>query len=297
MSNFWQWWQHLPSNIDPVIFSVGHFQLRWYGLMYIIAFAVVYLLIRYRVKTESVTYNMVMVERFLTWAILGVLAGGRLGYVLFYNAGHYWMHPLEIVLPISTQNGLEFTGFSGMSYHGGLLGVAVAFIIFAKKYQVNFFTFTDLIVPTIPLGFMFGRIGCFINGMLYGRPTEMPWGMYFPMDPDGMLRHPSQLYEAFLEGLVLFLVLWGLRKKRAAVHSMASLYLLGYGMVRFGIEFFRQPDAHLGEVVGFLTTGQLLSIGMIAGGLVLYVVRNSSSSPLAKLRSASGISGSSGAKV
>jgi len=284
MNNFWQWWQHLPSKIDPVIFSLGHFQVRWYGVMYIVAFTVVYLLIRYRVKTESVTYDMVMVERFLTWAIVGVLVGGRLVYILFYNAGYYLMHPLEIVLPFSTQNGLEFTGFSGMSYHGGMLGVGVAFILFAKKYRVNFFTFTDLIVPAIPLGFMFGRIGCFINGMLYGRPTEVPWGMYFPMDPEGLVRHPSQLYEAFLEGLVLFLVLWGLRKKQMAVHSMAALYLLGYGVSRFGIEFFRQPDLHLGEVLWFLTTGQLLSLGMIVGGLFLYAVGNSLSSSLAKIR-------------
>lgn len=287
MNNFWQWWQHLPSQIDPVIFSLGHFQVRWYGVMYIIAFAVVYLLIRYRVKTESVTYDMVMVERFLTWAIVGVLAGGRLGYVLFYNAGYYLMHPLEIVLPISTQSGLEFTGFSGMSYHGGMLGVAAAFILFAKKYGVNFFTFTDLIVPAIPLGFMFGRIGCFINGMLYGRPTDVSWGMYFPMDPEGLLRHPSQLYEAFLEGLVLFLVLWGLRKKRMAVHSMAALYLLGYGMLRFGIEFFRQPDAQLGEVVWFFTTGQLLSMGMIVGGIVLYIARIFPSSPFSGIHAPS----------
>ncbi len=273
MNNIWQWWQHLPSKIDPVIFSLGHFQVRWYGVMYIVAFAVVYLLIRYRVTTESVKYDMAMVERFFTWAIVGVLVGGRLGYVLFYNAGYYLMHPVEIVLPFSTQNGLEFTGFSGMSYHGGMLGVAVAFILFAKKYQVNFFTFTDLMVPAIPLGFMFGRIGCFINGMLYGRPTDVPWGMYFPMDSAGLLRHPSQLYEALLEGLVLFLLLWVIGKKRFAENSMAALYLLGYGIFRFGIEFFRQPDVQLGTVVTVFTMGQILSSGMVLLGIGILILR------------------------
>jgi len=270
MNNFLDWWQHLPSRIDPVLLSLGHLKIHWYGLMYILAFAVVYLLIRYRVRTESTDYDMDLVERFFTWAIIGVLVGGRLGYVLFYNAGYYLAHPLEIVLPFSAGNGgVQYTGISGMSYHGGMLGVAIAFVLFARKYHVNFFRFTDLIVPAIPLGFMFGRIGCFINGMLYGRPTEVPWGMYFPMDSSGLLRHPSQLYEALFEGLVLFVILWPLRKKRFSRNAMAAFYLIGYGFFRFVIEFFRQPDPHLGEVVWTLTTGQLLSAGMVVAGSVL----------------------------
>ncbi|MCF7805249.1 MAG: prolipoprotein diacylglyceryl transferase [Candidatus Marinimicrobia bacterium] len=273
MNDFWQWWQHLPSKIDPVLLSLGHFKIHWYGLMYIVAFAVVYLLIRYRLQTESVDYNMDLVERFFTWAIIGVMVGGRLGYVLFYTAGYYLAHPIEIVLPFSAQNGgLQFTGFSGMSYHGGMLGVAVAFVAFARKYKVNFFKFTDLVVPAIPLGFMFGRIGCFINGTLYGRPTDVPWGMYFPMDATGLLHHPSQLYEALFEGLILFLILWAVRKKRFSENTMAAWYLMGYGFFRVSIEFFRQPDAHLGEVLWFLTTGQLLSLGMVAGGVALFLI-------------------------
>jgi len=272
MSNFWQWWQHLPSKIDPVIFSLGHFQVRWYGVMYVVAFAVVYLLAMYRIKTEPSEYNKELVERFFTWAIIGVLVGGRLGYVLFYNAGYFLSHPIEIVLPISTGNGIQFTGFSGMSYHGGMLGVATAFVLFARKYQVNFFRFTDLIVPAIPLGFMFGRFGCFINGMLYGRPTQVSWGMYFPIDSAGLLRHPSQLYEALFEGLAMFLLLWTVRNKRFAEHAMAALYLLGYGLFRFGIEFFRQPDSQLGTVVSIFTMGQILSAGMILLGIGLLIV-------------------------
>lgn len=274
MNNFWQWWQHLPLKIDPVIFSLGHFQVRWYGLMYVVAFVAVYLLIRFRVKTESGEYDMATVERFFTWAIAGVLIGGRLGYVFFYNAGYYLAHPLEIVLPITVNsNGIQFTGFSGMSYHGGMLGVAVAFVLFARKYKVNFFRFTDLIVPAIPLGFMFGRLGCFINGMLYGRPTQVSWGMYFPMDSAGLLRHPSQLYEALFEGLVLFFMLWAIRKKRIAENSLAAFYLIGYGLFRFGIEFFRQPDVQLGTVVSIFTMGQILSFGMIMSGFVILLLR------------------------
>jgi len=274
MSSFWQWWQHLPSKIDPVIFSLGHFQVRWYGVMYIIAFVVVYLLIKYRVKSESAEYDMVTIERFFSWAIAGVLIGGRLGYVFFYNAGYYLMHPLEIVLPFSAgSHGIEFTGYSGMSYHGGMLGVAVAFVLFARKYRVNFFRFTDLIVPAIPLGFMFGRFGCFINGMLYGRPTQVAWGMYFPMGSAGLLRHPSQLYEVFFEGLVLFFILWAIRKKRFAQNAMAAYYLIGYGVFRFGIEFFRQPDVQLGTVVSIFTMGQILSFGMIVFGFTILFLK------------------------
>jgi phosphatidylglycerol:prolipoprotein diacylglycerol transferase len=168
-----------------------------------------------------------------------------------------------------------------MSYHGGMLGVAVAFIWFAKKYRINFFRFTDLIVPAIPLGFMFGRIGCFINGMLYGRPTRVAWGMYFPMDSAGLLRHPSQLYEAFFEGLVLFLILWTIRKRSFAENSVAAYYLIGYGVFRFGIEFFRQPDVQLGTVISIFTMGQILSFGMILLGFAILVLKKKRSLSLA----------------
>ena len=282
MNDFWQWWQHLPSKIDPVLLSLGHFKLHWYGLMYIVAFVVVYLLIRHRVNTETVDYNMDIVERFFTWAIIGVLVGGRLGYVLFYNAGYYLANPLEVVLPFSAQNGgLRFTGFSGMSYHGGMLGVAIAFVLFTRKYHVNFFKFTDLVIPAIPLGFMFGRIGCFINGTLYGRATEVSWGMYFPLDSAGLLRHPSQLYEALFEGLILFIILWVLRKKQFTENAMAALYLMGYGIFRFAIEFFRQPDAQLGTVVSLFTMGQVLSFSMVATGIAMLLFRRRQRAQLA----------------
>ena len=270
MSGFWDWWQHLPSKMDPVIFSLGSFQLRWYGMMYLIAFGLTYILVQYRIKKEDFEYSQETIENFFMWAIIGVLAGGRFGYVLFYNLGYYLQHPLEIILPFSFANGVQFTGISGMSYHGGVIGVVLAFYYVSKKHNIHFFRFTELIVPAIPLGFMFGRLGNFINGELYGRVTNVPWGMYFPADMTGQLRHPSQLYEAFFEGLFLFAILWAFRKRTPFQGFLPGLYLIGYGVVRFFIEFFRQPDAHLGTVLWGLTTGQLLCIAMIAGGGMIW---------------------------
>jgi len=270
MEQFWQWWQHIPSHLSPVIFSVGSFQLRWYGVMYLVAFVLTYVLVQYRIKHKEFDYSQEVVENFFMWAILGVLIGGRFGYVLFYNLAYYIHHPLEIVLPFSFDNGIHFTGISGMSYHGGVIGVTIAFIYISRKYKVNFFKFSELVVPGIPLGYTFGRLGNFMNGELYGRLAHIPWGMYFPLDPTHQLRHPSQLYEAFFEGIFLFIVLWVVRKKSPFYGFLPGLYLIGYGIVRFFIEFFRMPDEQLGEVLWFLTMGQILCLAMILGGLVLW---------------------------
>ncbi len=272
MNDFWAWWQSIPLRIDPVILSLGNFQLRWYGLMYLVAFIAAYVIIKYRVNREAQggTVSPEVIERFFTWAILGVLIGGRLGYVLFYNLSYYLRHPIEIILPFSFSGGMQFTGFGGMSYHGGVIGVVVAFILISWKYRLNFFRFSELVIPAIPLGHMFGRIGCFMNGMLYGRTTDVPWGMYFPADPTGQLRHPSPLYEVAFEGAFLFLLLWFLRKRSPFSGFLPGLYLIGYGVIRFLIEFVRQPDSHLGTVWGFLTTGQILSIGMLVAGIILW---------------------------
>ncbi len=270
MSGFWHWWQHIPSHLSPVIVSIGGFQLRWYGMMYIIAFVLTYLLTKYRIEHEDFDYSMETIENFFMWAILGVLLGGRLGYVLFYNLPYYLHHPWEIILPFSFEGGFHFTGISGMSYHGGVIGVLLAFIYISKKYEVKFFKFTELIVPAIPIGYTFGRLGNFMNGELYGRITTVPWGMYFPDAPTHQLRHPSQLYEATFEGIVLFLIVWSLRKKSPFPGFLTGLYLIGYGVFRFFIEFFRQPDPQLGHVLGFLTMGQILCIVMIIGGLIVW---------------------------
>ena len=273
MEVFINMWQNLPAQISPVLFSIGSFQLRYYSLMYIIAFVLVYLMVSYRIKHENYEYSTETIQDYMVWAMLGVIFGGRLGYVLFYNFSYYLQHPLEIILPFDFSNGIKFIGLSGMSYHGGLIGVAVVSLYFCLKNKINFWRFADLFMPAVPLGYTFGRIGNFINGELFGRATTMPWGMYFPLDPTQQLRHPSQLYEAFFEGIVLFAILWLLRKKKRFDGYLLGIYLCGYGFVRFIIEFFREPDYQLGFVLGFLSMGQVLCLLMILCGAVILLGR------------------------
>ncbi len=267
------WWQNLPSNIDPFVLEIGSFRVGWYGLMYVIGFFVLYALSIYRIRREGFPYTNNLIQDFLVWVAFGLLIGARLGYVVIYNPGYYIRHPLEAIIPFSFGDGVHYTGISGMSFHGGGVGVFVASLWYLRRKGIRFKDFADFIVPCIPLGYTFGRIGNFINGELYGRVTTSPWGMYFPMDPSGSLRHPSQLYEAMLEGVVLFAVLWALRRKEAFRGLMLPIYLGGYAAARFIVEFFRQPDSHLGFIAGSLSMGQLLSIGMaliaIAAGVYL----------------------------
>jgi phosphatidylglycerol---prolipoprotein diacylglyceryl transferase len=262
-------WQHLPSQMNPSLFSIGSFQLRYYSLMYLVAFAVVYFLTLYRIKNENYKYTTENIQDYLVWAMIGVIIGGRFGYALFYNFGYYFQHPLEIILPFDFSNGIKFVGLSGMSYHGGLIGVVIASLLFCRKYKINFWHFVDLLIPAIPLGYFFGRIGNFINGELYGRITTVPWGMYFPLDPSQSLRHASQLYEALFEGIVLFILLWLIRKKGMFDGFLIGIYICGYGFVRFFIEFFREPDSQLGFVLGPLSMGQILCLLMIAAGMAI----------------------------
>lgn len=267
MDGFIAWWQHLPATIDPVIFQIGSFRLQYYGLMYIVAFAITWALVSYRIRHEDrFTITQEQVQDLIVYVIIGLLVGARLGYVLFYNAAYYLNHPLEIILPFEFSGGFRFTGISGMSFHGGLIGVLIAAGTFCRKSEMGLLEAIDLFVPAAPLGYTFGRLGNFINGELYGRITEAPIGMVFPTAPDPRLRHPSQLYEAFFEGIFLFCLLWPLRRRPLPRGAMLGLYLMGYGAVRFGIEFFRQPDAHIGFVLFRLSMGQLLCAVMMAAG-------------------------------
>jgi phosphatidylglycerol---prolipoprotein diacylglyceryl transferase len=272
MSEFWDWWQHLPQHISPVIFEVGWFRLQYYGLMYIVAFAFTYFLVLYRIKHEKrFGFSKNQINDIITYAIVGLIIGARLGYVLFYNLSYYLRHPLEIFLPFSFSGGFVFTGISGMSYHGGLIGVLLAVSWYVHKAKISYWDVMDLAVPAVPLGYTFGRLGNFINGELFGRATTSPVGMYFPLAPEQALRHPSQLYEAFFEGIFLFVILWSIRKMKAPKGSMLAFYVIGYGIVRFFIEFFRQPDDHIGFVFLFFSMGQILCAFMIAGGIGLYL--------------------------
>jgi len=277
-NDFFKWWQHIPEHICPYILKVGSFEIRYYGLMYIAAFFTIYSLVMYRLKAEKFDYSKELIQDYFFWSILGVLIGGRLGYVLFYDPKYFIRHPWHIILPFDFSGGLHYTGIYGMSYHGGLLGVIVATAIFCYRKRIKLLRFLDFFVPAVPLGYTFGRIGNFINGELYGRITALKWGMYFPLDPAGALRHPSQLYEAFFEGVVLFTILWCIRRKQRFDGFLSMLYLIGYGSFRFLIEFVREPDPQLGFVVGFLTMGQILcGIMVIAGISGLVVLRKKGS--------------------
>ncbi len=278
MDAFLQWWQHLPEHMSPVLVTLGPLKIQYYGLMYIMAFITTYLLARYRTRSEP---EFGLSDEFhkdiLTAAFIGVLAGGRLGYVLFYNFSVYINQPLKIIWPFDLETG-QFIGISGMSYHGGMIGVFIACAIFLRRYnknrieKISYWTLADLYGPIIPLGYTFGRLGNFINGELYGRSTEFSFGMYFPSSPTPGLRHPSQLYEAFFEGIVCFLIMWFIRKKSFYPKgAMAAFYLMLYGIFRFFIEYFREPDSHLGTVFFKFSMGQVLCFLMIASGTALYI--------------------------
>ena len=244
--------------IDPVIADLGFVKVYWYGVMYLLAFLSAYLLARYRIKSE-VLWNTKHVDDLIFYGALGAVLGGRLGYMLFYNWSVFISNPLTF---FNFQNG-------GMSFHGGFLGVLLAMVIFNKKYQFTFFQTTDFIAPLIPLGLGFGRIGNYINGELWGRVTDSSWGILAP-DQSGLWekRFPTQLYEAFLEGFVLFCILWLFSNKKPQVMATSSLFLIFYGIFRFIIEFVRAPDSHIGYLAfDWLTMGQLLSLPMVIVGI------------------------------
>jgi phosphatidylglycerol---prolipoprotein diacylglyceryl transferase len=202
---------------------------------------------------------------FLIYVFIGLLIGARLGYVLFYDLKYFLENPLAVVSPFNVAG--EFVGIYGMSYHGGLLGALLLGWIFCKKRGINFVQMADFVVPAVPAGYFFGRLGNFLNGELYGRATQKWWGMYFPSDISGILRHPSQLYEAFLEGIILFLILWSARSRLKLKGQLLGLYIIGYSFFRIICEFFREPDPQIGYLFGFLTLGQILSFfGLILGG-------------------------------
>ncbi len=274
MGQFLNWWQHIPEHINPNIFEIGTFQLRYYGVMYVFAFVLIYFLVLFRIKNEKLDFTKENLQNYFIWAILGVMVGGRFGYVLFYDLDFFVHNPVKIICPFDiSKEGFYYTGISGMSYHGGLIGVFLVSLLFCQKHKINFWKLADLLSPAFPLGYTFGRIGNFINGELYGRTTSVPWGMYFSLDPTHQLRHPSQLYEAFFEGIFLFLILWSLKKRTIFDGFLFCLYFIGYGVVRFFIEFVRQPDSQLGFIFYHFTMGQILCVFMIFTGIVIMIIK------------------------
>jgi phosphatidylglycerol:prolipoprotein diacylglycerol transferase len=248
--------------IDPVIIRIGPLAIRWYGLMYLLGFASSYLLVRYQVKKKELDISLKDIESLYSWLVIGLIVGARLGYVIFYDLKEYIRSPLEIFA----------VWHGGMSFHGGLIGTLLAGLLFCRKYRKSFWQLSDLIIVTAPIGLGLGRLGNFINGELYGRVTGLPWGMVFPSGGP-LPRHPSQLYEFLLEGVLLFIILWRLKDKGLRRGSLTALFLILYGSFRFFVEFFREPDVQLGYIAGVFTMGQALSAAMIlsGAGLLIYL--------------------------
>jgi len=255
----------LYPQFDPVALELGPLAIRWYGVMYLAGFAAFYGLGLRHAKRLNLTaiWSSARLEQLLTAGVIGIILGGRLGEVLFYQPAYYFAHPLEIVAIWK----------GGMSFHGGLLGAIAAIAWHARRTGLRFWEVADFVAPLIPPGLGFGRIGNFINGELWGRPApaELPWAMIFP-HVDEVPRHPSQLYQAFAEGVVLFLLLWFFARRPRPTGAVAALFLLAYGVIRFGCEFFRNPDPGIFSGLStLLTTAQWLSLAMVAVGTLLMV--------------------------
>ncbi|OAN14160.1 prolipoprotein diacylglyceryl transferase [Photobacterium jeanii] len=245
-------------NIDPVLIEIGPLAIRWYGLMYLIGFIFAMWLANRRADKPNSGWTRDQVSDLLFAGFLGVVLGGRIGYVLFYNFELFLDNPLYLFQ--------VWTG--GMSFHGGLLGVITAMFWYARKNGRTFFGVADFVAPLVPFGLGMGRLGNFINGELWGRVTDVPWAMIFPTGGP-LPRHPSQLYEFFLEGLVLLIILNIFIRKPRPAGAVSGLFLLGYGSFRFIVEYFREPDAHLGLFGGWISMGQILSLPMVIGGLLM----------------------------
>lgn len=262
--------------IDPVALNLGFLQIHWYGLMYLAGFAFFWLYGGYQAKS-SAHWNKQLVGDFLFYGALGVILGGRIGYILFYDLAHYIEHPLTV---FQVWKG-------GMAFHGGLLGVIVAMFLFARKMNVSVLVVSDFVAPLVPAGLFFGRIGNFINGELWGAVTTSPLGMkvYDPALNQVVLKYPTQLLEALLEGLVLFIILVVYRRGNRPLGAVSGLFLGFYGVFRFLVEFFRMPDAQLGYLLwGWVTMGQILSLPMILFGfaMVVWAYRSAANSKLDK---------------
>lgn len=273
------WWNLIPTYFDGNAFQLGSFAVRWYGVMYIFAFVTAYATVTHINKKDNLGYTKENIDSLFTWIIAGIIIGARLGYVLFYKPGYYLANPTEIILPMTHDAlGYHFTGIAGMSYHGGLILGVIFTIIGLKRNKMDVWKGLNLCFLAAPLAYTWGRFGNFINGELFGEVTTSPIGMWFPLAHDSpitapILHHPSQLYEMCFEGVILFVILYNLRKIKILKDKMPCLYLIGYGTFRFFIEFFRKPDAHLGRIDLFgMSRGQTLCSLMIIVGLVWLIV-------------------------
>ncbi|MFZ1720679.1 MAG: prolipoprotein diacylglyceryl transferase [Candidatus Moraniibacteriota bacterium] len=250
-------WQSLPEHLSPIAFAIGSFSFRFYSLFWIVGFFFVWFVLSRLLKRDGVTESFrESLLGSVGWIFFGALVGGRLGYALLYAPQYFWQNPMNLFSPF--ENGV-FTGLFGMSFFGGVIGVLMVLWFSSSRSMELFFRRADYFALVAPIALFFGRIGNFLNGELFGRVTVVPWGMYFPLGGE-VLRHPSQLYEAFFEGILLFLILWRIRKTTMRPGMVSTSFLFLYGLFRFFIEFFRAPDFGANLMFGLFTEGQLLSV-------------------------------------
>jgi phosphatidylglycerol---prolipoprotein diacylglyceryl transferase len=248
--------------IGAIIFEIGPFAIRWYALAYIVGLLIGWRYCVWLARKPPVLITKLQIDDFLVWATIGVILGGRLGYVLFYQPGQFLARPLEILQ----------VWHGGMSFHGGVAGVIIALVLFARRRKIPLLALCDIVTAAVPIGLFLGRLANFVNAELYGRPTDVPWAMVFPGDPLALPRHPSQLYEAGLEGILLFVVLFVLMNKESIRrrHGLVTgVFLAGYALARIFVEFFREPDSFLGFIAAGTTMGQWLSLPMLIAGAYL----------------------------
>ena len=249
--------------LNPIAFSLFNFKIYWYSLSYLFGFIFSYYYVKFVLNKDFININFKIFEDFLGWAVLGVILGGRIGYVIFYNLDYYSENPIEI---LKIWKG-------GMSFHGGLIGVILSIFLFSKSKKINFFDLLNLVSSCAPIGLFLGRLANFVNRELIGRPTNSNWGVLF--FEDDVLRHPSQIYEAIFEGLIIFIVIFYIIKKKYYTYiNIYSVFLIMYGIFRFTIEFYREPDSHLGFIFVNISMGQLLCLPMILIGLIFLRKKN-----------------------
>ena len=266
-------WQHLLEWIDPVAVSIGFLSVHWYGLCFLLGIMAVRFWLERDQRRHPWGDRSVSIDEFLFVALIGALIGARIGYALWYAPEYFPMYPLALIWPFDPVSG-AYSGFSGLSFHGGLIGLGLACFGWAASRQQDLLIWSDRIALSIPLGIFFGRIGNFVNGELWGRPTEMAWGIYFPL-ADSVLRHPSPLYEAFGEGILLWAILVSIRRYVISRPGrMTAWFLFLYGWIRFALEYFREPDIQIGFLSMGLSLGQWLSLGLISlSGMIFWLLR------------------------